>query len=126
MMSAQNVHAKVTRNMGWWAISVDEIPGLFSQARRLDQVDAMVRDAAAMLGFEVANVEIVPILDADAQEMLEELERARHDAEEKQRAASDLTRQAISRFRGEGLTLRDIASLVGLSQQRVSVLMKEG
>lgn len=125
-MSAQNVHAKVTRNMGWWAISVDEIPGLFSQARRLDQVDAMVRDAAAMLGFEVANVEIVPILDADAQEMLEELERARHDAEEKQRAASDLTRQAISRFRGEGLTLRDIASLVGLSQQRVSVLMKEG
>lgn len=125
-MSAQNVHAKVTRNMGWWAISVDEIPGLFSQARRLDQVDAMVRDAVAMLGFEVANVEIVPILDADAQEMLEELERARHDAEEKQRAASDLTRQAISRFRGEGLTLRDIASLVGLSQQRVSVLMKEG
>ena len=125
-MSAQNVHAKVTRNMGWWAISVDEIPGLFSQARRLDQVDAMVRDAAAMLGFEVANVEIVPILDADAQEMLEELERARHDAEERQRAASDLTRQAISRFRGEGLTLRDIASLVGLSQQRVSVLMKEG
>lgn len=71
-MSAQNVHAKVTRNMAWWAISVDEIPGLFSQARRLDQVDAMVREAGAMLGFEVANVEIAPILDADAQETLKE------------------------------------------------------
>ena len=125
-MSAQDVHAMVTRNNGWWAISVDEIPGLFSQARRLDQVDAMVRDAASMLGCEVENVEIVPILDADAQEMLEELEQTRRDAEEKQRAASDLTRRAIRRFRGEGLTLRDIASLVGLSQQRVSVLMKEG
>lgn len=125
-MSAQDVHAMVTRNNGWWAISVDEIPGLFSQARRLDQVDAMVRDAASMLGFEVEDVEIVPILDADAQEMLKELEQARRDAEEKQRAASDLTRRAIRRFRGEGLTLRDIASLVGLSQQRVSVLMKEG
>ena len=90
-----------------------------------------------MLGFEVADVEIVPVLDADAQEMLRELQRARRDAEEKQRAAyyftllgfmaaSDLTRRAIRLFRGEGLTLRDIASLVGLSQQRVSVLMKEG
>ncbi len=79
-----------------------------------------------MLGFEVEDVEIVPILDADAQEMLKELEQARRDAEEKQRAASDLTRRVIRRFRGEGLTLRDIASLVGLSQQRVSVLMKEG
>lgn len=125
-MSAQNVHARVTRNNGWWAISVDEIPGLFSQARRLDQVDAMVRDAASMLGFEVADVEIVPVLDADAQEMLRGLQRARRDAEEKQRAASDLTRRAIRLFRGEGLTLRDIASLVGLSQQRVSVLMREG
>lgn len=79
-----------------------------------------------MLGFEVEDVEIVPILDADAQEMLKELEQVRRDAEEKQRAASDLTRRVIRRFRGEGLTLRDIASLVGLSQQRVSVLMKEG
>lgn len=85
----------------------------------------MVRDAAGLLGFEVAGVEIVPTLDADTKEMLAELEQARRDAEEKQRAASNLTRQAIKRFRGEGLTLRDIASLVGLSQQRVSVLMKQ-
>lgn len=85
----------------------------------------MVRDAASLLGFEVAGVEIIPMLDADTQEMLVELEQARQDAEEKQRAASNLTRQAIKQFRGEGLTLRDIASLVGLSQQRVSVLMKQ-
>lgn len=125
-MSAQNVHAMVTRSNGWWAISVDEIPGLFSQARRLDQVEAMVRDAASMLDFEVADVEIVPVLDADAQEMLNELAEVRREAEERQKAASDLTRCVIKRFRGEGLTLRDIASLVGLSQQRVSVLMREG
>ena len=124
-MSVQDVHARVTRDNGWWAISVDEIPGLFSQARRLDQVEAMVRDAASLLGFEVAGVEIIPMLDADTQEMLVELEQARQDAEEKQREASNLTRQAIKQFRGEGLTLRDIASLVGLSQQRVSVLMKQ-
>ena len=57
--------------------------------------------------------------------MLEELEAARKEAEEKQRISSGLTREVIRRFRDEGLTLRDIASLVGLSQQRVAVLSKD-
>lgn len=78
---AKDVTARVTRSEGWWAISVEEIPGLFTQARR--------------------------------------------EAEEKQRISSGLTREVIRRFRDEGLTLRDIASLVGLSQQRVAVLSKD-
>ncbi len=41
--------AQATRSTGWWAVSVDEVDGLFTQARRLDQVPAMVLDAAAML-----------------------------------------------------------------------------
>ena len=39
--------AKVERSGKWWAIEVPELPGLFTQARRLDQVAAMVREAAA-------------------------------------------------------------------------------
>lgn len=65
------------------------------------------------------------MLDSDSQRMLEELETARREAEEKQRISSGLTREVIRRFRDEGLTLRDIASLVGLSQQRVAVLSKD-
>lgn len=122
---AKDVTARVTRSDGWWAISVDEIPGLFTQARRLDQVADMVRDAASLLGVDVGTVEVAPILDSDSQRMLEELEVARKEAEEKQRISSGLTREVIRRFRDEGLTLRDIASLVGLSQQRVAVLSKD-
>lgn len=122
---AKDVTARVTRSDGWWAISVDEIPGLFTQARRLDQVADMVRDAASLLGVDVGTVEVAPILDSDSQRMLEELEAARKEAEEKQRISSGLTREVIRRFRDEGLTLRDIASLVGLSQQRVAVLSKD-
>ena len=120
-----HVTAHVTRSEGWWAISVEEIPGLFTQARRLDQVVNMVRDAASLLGVEVGAVEVLPVLDSDSQRMLEELEAARREAEEKQRISSGLTREVIRRFREEGLTLRDIASLVGLSQQRVAVLSKD-
>ena len=122
---AKDVTARVTRSEGWWAISVEEIPGLFTQARRLDQVANMVRDAASLLGVEVDAVEVLPVLDSDSQRMLEELEAARREAEEKRRISSSLTRQIILRFREEGLTLRDIASLVGLSQQRVAVLSKD-
>ena len=122
---AKDVTARVTRSEGWWAISVEEIPGLFTQARRLDQVANMVRDAASLLGVVVDAVEVLPVLDSDSQRMLEELEAARREAEEKRRISSSLTRQIIRRFREEGLTLRDIASLVGLSQQRVAVLSKD-
>lgn len=122
---AKDVTARVTRSEGWWAISVEEIPGLFTQARRLDQVADMVRDAASLLGVGVGTVEVLPVLDSDSQRMLEELETARREAEEKQRISSGLTREVIRRFRDEGLTLRDIASLVGLSQQRVAVLSKD-
>ena len=122
---AKDVTALVTRSEGWWAISVEEIPGLFTQARRLDQVANMVFDAASLLGVEVGTVDVQPVLDSDSQRMLEELEAARREAEEKQRISSGLTREVIRRFRDEGLTLRDIASLVGLSQQRVAVLSKD-
>ena len=122
---AKDVTARVTRSEGWWAISVEEIPGLFTQARRLDQVADMVRDAASLLGVDVGTVEVLPVLDSDSQRMLEELETARREAEEKQRISSGLTREVIRRFRDEGLTLRDTASLVGLSQQRVAVLSKD-
>ena len=122
---AKDVTALVTRSEGWWAISVEEIPGLFTQARRLDQVANMVCDAASLLGVEVGTVDVQPVLDSDSQRMLEELEAARREAEEKQRISSGLTREVIRRFRDEGLTLRDIASLVGLSQQRVAVLSKD-
>ena len=77
---AKDVTARVTRSEGWWAISVEEIPGLFTQARRLDQVANMVRDAASLLGVEVDAVEVLPVLDSDSQRMLEELETARREA----------------------------------------------
>ncbi|MBF9130202.1 type II toxin-antitoxin system HicB family antitoxin [Plantactinospora sp. S1510] len=39
---------KCTRTGNWWAISVPDLRGVFSQARRLDQVEATARDAIAL------------------------------------------------------------------------------
>ncbi|MFD3506764.1 hypothetical protein [Nocardia sp. NPDC058666] len=52
-----DVTAHASRSGGWWAISVPEVPGLFTQVRRLDQVVATVRDAAE--SFDVETVTTV-------------------------------------------------------------------
>lgn len=53
------VTAAVTRSGRWWAIDVPEVPGVFTQARRLDQVPAMAADAVAlMLDIPVGSVTV--------------------------------------------------------------------
>lgn len=60
-----NVTARAHRCDGWWAVEVPEVPGLFTQTQRLDRIPNMVRDAAAMLGVEVGDVSVEPILDEE-------------------------------------------------------------
>lgn len=62
MTTPIDVTAIAERSDGWWAVEVPEIPGLFTQARRLDQIDGMVRDAARMLDREIGDVKVEPRL----------------------------------------------------------------
>ncbi|MDR0960236.1 MAG: hypothetical protein LBM23_07795 [Propionibacteriaceae bacterium] len=41
--------ARCERSGKWWAVTVDEMDNLFTQARRLDQVPMMVKDAVTLL-----------------------------------------------------------------------------
>ena len=50
------VTAVVTSSEDWFAVEVPEIEGLFTQVRRLDEVEGMVRDAAKMFGVEIGSV----------------------------------------------------------------------
>ena len=40
--------AVATRSGGWWALEVPDHPGVFTQARRLDQAQRMVADALSV------------------------------------------------------------------------------
>lgn len=56
--------ANAERDGRWWAVTVPEVDGLFTQTRRLDQVEAMVKDAAALLTGEPEDafeVEVRPV-----------------------------------------------------------------
>lgn len=123
-MTAMTVTAIAQRSGDWWAIEVPEIPGLFTQTRRLDQIDDMVRDAAKLLGREVSQVTVQAKLSEQDEQMLRELLAARSEADAAQEKASRLTRGTISALRKRGMTVRDVADVIGLTPQRVSALAR--
>lgn len=122
MSEPMNVTATAERSGNWWAVEVPEIPGLFTQARRLDQIDGMVRDAAHMLGREIGTVTVEPKLSEQDERMIDELLAARREATEARAKASRLTVNAVDMLRGQGMTVRDVADIIGITPQRVSAL----
>lgn len=62
MATPIDVTAFAERSDDWWAIEVPEFPDLFTQARRLNQIDGMARNATRMLGKEIGDVKVEPRL----------------------------------------------------------------
>lgn len=48
-MSAASYHVVAERSGDWWAITVAELAGVFSQARHRDQVESTAREAIALM-----------------------------------------------------------------------------
>lgn len=119
---SKDVTARCERSDGWWAVEVPELPGLFTQARRLDQVAGMVRDAARMLDVKVGEVNVEPVMDEATARLLRELFDAKGEAKAAQERASKIMRETVSMLRSDGLTVRDVAAVTGVSPQRVSAL----
>lgn len=126
---SKRTYTATCRRVGdWWAVDVPEIRGVHTQARRLDQVEAMTRDAIALLKNVAPSsfdVKVEPLLEGDVEKTVaaatEASERARLAAEE----AGRLQRSAASTLlKKYGLTVRDAGALLHVSPQRVSQLAK--
>lgn len=117
---------RATRSGRWWAIEVPEVPGLFSQARRLSEAAEMATDAIAlMLDVDPSTfeVEIVPVLDPDVSRRVERSRALLHQAKEVRNSASAAARDAARALLASGLSQRDAAEVLGVSFQRVSQLV---
>jgi predicted RNase H-like HicB family nuclease len=119
LVEVKTYTATCQRSGKWWSISVPEIKGLHSQARRLDQVEEMARDAIALMldvPAESFAVDVHPELPPAAARAVE----ARRAAKEAAKEAEEGTTQAVRVLLGEGFTVRDIGAMLGLSPQRIS------
>ena len=124
-----NVTAICERSGDWWAVTVPEVDGLFTQAKRLDQVPAMVADAAALLAGVPADdvhVTVKAELPAVARQLWDDSRRLQAQADEMQSAAADRRAAAVTELSAYGLSVRDIGTLLEVSPQRVSQLNHTG
>ena len=118
--------AHATRSGAWWAVEVPAIAGLHTQAKRLDQVPAMVADAAAALTGDPASsfsVEVVPHLPhVDARAVAKEVSVARGAYEAAAQALTATNQIAVTVLKEVALSVRDIGWILSLSPQRVSAI----
>ncbi len=119
---------RARREGAWWAIEVPEVPGAFSQARRLDQVEAVARGAVALL-LDVASDSFALIVETEMpREWSDSLATLRSHQRElalANRRVSSHLRQVARALHNDGLPVRDVGSLMGLSAQRISQLIND-
>ncbi|MFV2063917.1 MAG: hypothetical protein ACC726_10460 [Chloroflexota bacterium] len=113
-----------TREGEWWVLRFPALGGA-SQARRLDQAEAVARDYIYGMTDEPEesfDVDIQPNLDKPLAEMLAVAVASRGAAQKAQVQASRAQRQAVIKLSRAGLTDRDAGLLLGLTHQRVAQL----
>ena len=125
-------HVTATRDGDWWSLVASNVGGreVASQSRRLDQAEGAIGEAIALVldvDQDAFDVDITPELDRVevSDETLEVLELRRELAELSDRAHRQ-TPAAVAELRRAGLTVRDVARLLGVTPSRVSQIQKEG
>jgi len=114
------------RSHQWWAIISPDVTGAATQARRLDQAEPMAREVISLL-LEVPeddiDIDLEVILDDDGQAALAMATEARHAAEQAATAAQQAAQTAARTLHDQGMPLRDVGRIMGVSHQRVHQLL---
>lgn len=117
----------VERDGRWWMITVAEIDQV-TQARRVSEIEDMARSLIALstdrplaeVGVKVSSIVLPGVGDVlDTAHRVEELRRR---ADELETQARDAAKEYARTLTCEGVPVRDTATLLGVSPQRVSQL----
>jgi predicted RNase H-like HicB family nuclease len=127
-MKRKTYTARCQRSGDWWAISVPELKGAHTQARRLEKAEAIVRDAIALfldVPSDSFDVRIEPVLPRDLQKKVGRARKVRDEAEVLQREAAIASAEvAADLVQTAHLTVRDAGRVLGLSHQRITQLLQ--
>ena len=118
------VKALCEREADGWAVEIPEFKNLHLSAKRLDKVEAMVKEAAKNYGV-TDNCDVVIKVIASMPGLICDMESAQEkmkQASKLQEEASQEIREVVKKMREQGLTMRDIAVLLGVTPQRVAQL----
>lgn len=118
----------VARHSGrWWSLQFPEIAQA-TQCRSIEQIEDTAREALALyddVPEHTIELDLTIEVPGDAQAHIEEERRLRELAQWFAGAASDAHRRAAHALRSEGLTLKDVGQLLGVSFQRAHQLLAD-
>lgn len=122
------VTATAVRSVGWWGVSVPEVEGLFTQAKHLDQIPAMVADAVELLtNVPASRVEVTvhPKVPESVRAHLTEAKVQQDLAAAATTRATTELQQAARELKEQGMPLRDVGAVLGVSYQRAFQLVAD-
>jgi predicted RNase H-like HicB family nuclease len=114
--------AQATRSGKWWALTVDGLKGAHSQVKRLDQAEESVREVISLMTGDRPDsftVDVLERLSPDLEKNLRSYIEVLNAFSELERRLSEAQAATVQELIGNGLTMRDVGSLMGLSYQRV-------
>jgi len=121
--------ARASYSDGWWSAEV-EVPGrlVFTEAKRLDRLEEMARDAVATAlntGKRDIEVTVQVHVDDETDAAIDRARQASAQAAEMMREAGSLNRRVAQELKTRGLSARDSGRIMGLSPQRISQLLAQ-
>ncbi|MEY4639430.1 MAG: hypothetical protein RLY13_428 [Actinomycetota bacterium] len=118
------IKALVERQDDGWLIAVPELDNYKTTVKRLDKGTELVKNLAEKVTGE-SKCDIVVKVEAVMPGIICDIEAAQakmREATRLQEEASNEIRDVVARMRDRGLTMRDIAILLGVTPQRVAQL----
>jgi predicted RNase H-like HicB family nuclease len=120
--------ATARRSGGWWMVQCDQLPGALSQVRSLAKAADVHREAIAFVSGQAADeidVDVHAELAPDLAAELEAAEKLAEAARDSLDAAGRKRRAVARQLAQQGITMRDIGTLFGVSHQRAQQLVSD-
>lgn len=110
---------------GAWIAEVPSVPGCHTYGRSIHEAMARTREALALWVEDADDAELVPDIRIalDLKAAARSGVRARTKAEAAQNAAKEAIAEAAMRLTSAGLSRRDVATLLGVSHQRIQQVL---
>lgn len=116
---------QVVRDGRWWLVTVPAIGGV-TQARRFTDVEAMARELVAVTtGDADAEVRLGEVKTGDVavSDRINRIRSDRAEAARLERQASEEVRALAREIAAQGVSLRDVGAVLGVSHQRAHQLI---
>ena len=126
-MSRKTYHVDAYHDGKWWSLQVRELPNAISQVKSLDQADGWIREAINIVSDEPEDsfdVEIIPVVGEDLEAALAEAREFAAELDQFQQRVARMSRTVVSQLAEMNIKGKDIATILKVSPQRVSQLLK--